>query len=397
MRSSTSSSDIVYPDHPWLKTWVLAVALAGTALLGWEAILRSQGHRPSVVDDKALWAGQRERVYSRNGEGVIVLLGECRMQSAVLPGLLQEQFPQVRVVQLAVEGTSPVATLRDLADDEDFRGIVVSSLNDRMLCTDMWATQQEYVEHYHANHTLDARLNRRIATAIQRRFTVIHPHLRLDDVLGHLARHRRLPAPYYMETHPDRSRLADYSREDLQEHREFIMSRLQESYTAIEMVSDSQWLQAALEIEASVQAIRARGGRVVFVRFPTSGEHLACDHRTFPRDRYWDQFAAGTSALSIHFEDVPELAAFECPDLSRLDRSDAPQFTLGLAKVLKDSGLFDPPAGRHGPSCSLVACASTAEESPTCRCPEDGCPTCCCRQDADNRQAATRHRSPKDS
>jgi hypothetical protein len=228
----------------------------------------------------------------------------------------------------------------------------------------MWATQQPYVDHYHVKHTINEKLNRSISTAIQRRFAMIHPHLRLDDVFMHLAKHRRLPPPYYMETYADRSRLADYTVVDLQAHRRFIIGRVEQSYTTSDLPTASQWLEEAMEIEGCVQAIHARGGHVAFVRFPTSGEHLNCDERAFPKHRYWDRFAARTSAVCIHFLDLPELSDFECPDTSHIDRSDAPRFTLRLAKVLKDQGLLGRP-------CRVVASDTTAGEPTTCRCAAD--------------------------
>jgi hypothetical protein len=92
-------------------------------------------------------------------------------------------------------------------------------------------------------------------------------------------------------------------------------------------------------MEPYVAAIQARGGRVLFVRLPVSGECLAYEEQTFPKQEYWDAFAARTSALCLHFRDLPALAGFDCPDTSHLDRRDAPRFTAALAKVLDDSSV----------------------------------------------------------
>jgi hypothetical protein len=55
------------PGGPWLRTWLLALGLIVVLAGAWEGTLRSLGYRPTVVDDKALWAAQRERVYSDHG------------------------------------------------------------------------------------------------------------------------------------------------------------------------------------------------------------------------------------------------------------------------------------------------------------------------------------------
>jgi len=360
VRSSIFSSNADYPKGGWLKTWLLALALSGTLLLGWEAVLRSLGHRPTVVDDKALWAVQRDRVYTDCCETPVVLLGDCRMQLDVVPQVLRDRLPHTRIVQLAVEQTSPVAVLRDLASDERFRGIVLCALSERLLCKDMWDTQQPYVDFYHAQYTLNEKLNRLLSTAVQRTFTVVHPELRLDDVIVSLVKTRRLPSPYYIEIHADRSRLGDYSHQDLQAHRAWVLGRAKWLYTESELPGARQWLQEAVEIEKHVQAIQGRGGRVVFLRLPTTGDHFTYDEFMFPKEMYWDLFAAQTSALCIHFKDLPQLSAFDCPDTSHLDRRDAPRFTRELAKVLEDRGLFSIPGS--------IAREQDAGKRPRCRC-----------------------------
>lgn len=353
MHSSTFSSDSEHTQVPWLKTWLLAGVVALTLVLGWEIVLRRLGYRPSVVDDQALWASQRERVYSDCCEESIVLLGDCRMQLGFTPQALMERFPRHRAVQLAVQETSPVAVLRDLAADRDFQGVVICALNERLLCRDMWETQQPYVDYYRREYGLNDRLNTSLATAVQRTLACVHPRLRFNDLAAHLVTKGRLPAPYYLETLPDRSRLADYACVDLEAHRTWAVGRVKWLYTKDDGVPlPQQWLEEAMQVELYVRAIQARGGRVIFARFPTSGEHLELDDLMFPKNEYWDAFAAETSALCIHFKDVPELSAFDCPDTSHLDRRDAPRFTLAFANVMEDKGVLPAPpcTGHDGPA-----------------------------------------------
>ncbi len=373
MRSSTFSFSECR-EGPWLRTWLVAAGLIVTLLAGWECTLRGLGYRPTVVDDKALWAAQRERVYSDGNEKTVVLLGDCRMQLGSVPQVLAEQFPGHRVVQLAVEQTSPVATLRDLAADERFDGVVICGLNARLLCEDLWDTQQPYVDYYHNKYTLNEKLNRLVSVIFQQRLAIIHPQLRLDDMLVHLVKTRRLPSPYYIETRADRSRLADYSGVDIEAHRQFTLGRAQ-WLCARTLPSSVKWVEDAMKLEEWVQAIQCRGGHVIFIQFPTTGDHLRYDEFMFPKAQYWDAFAAKTSALCLHFQDVPQLADFACPDWSHLDRADAPRFTQELARVLDERGLFKEPScttacgGSDGPQCSC--CDHSKPQGTHVRC------TCC--------------------
>jgi len=352
VRSSTSNFSCECPNGPWLKMWLLTAVLVVFLLAGWECTLRALGYRPTVVDDKALWAAQRDLVYSDHGRKTVVLLGDCRMQLDSVPHVLAERFAGHRVVQLAVEQTSPVATLRDLAADERFDGVVICALDARLMCKDLWDTQQPYVDYYHNDYTLNNKLNRRVSTILQRRLTILHPQLRLDDLLAHLLTVRRLPSPYYIETHADRSRFADYSHVDIEAHRCFTVGRAHWLCVNHSLPTAVRWLDDAMELEPWVHAIQARGGQVVFMQFPTTGEHWRYDEWMFPKTQYWDAFAAKMPTLCIHFRDVPQLAAFACPDWSHLDRTDAPRFTRELAAVLAGRGLF-----------SETACSIACEEA----------------------------------
>jgi hypothetical protein len=364
MRSSTSTFSGQYPEGPWLKTWLLTAALVLTLLAGWEITLRRLGHRPTVIDDMALWATQRARVYSDGAEKPVVLLGDCQMQLGLVPQVLAEQFSGRPVVQLAVPETSPVAVLRDLAQDQRFSGDIICEVSARLLCTDMWDTQQPYVDYYHAKFGWTEKLSRRLSAALQQRLVIFHPELRLDDIIVHVAKTGHLPSPYYIQTREDRSRLADYSLVDAEACRLWALGRAHWLSGGHELPTSVQWLQDAMQVDGWVKTIQARGGRVIFVQFPTTGEHFRYDEWLFPKAEYWDQFAAKTSAQCIHFRDLPQLAAFTCPDSVHLDRKDAPRFTLELAKVLEDRGVF------RESSCT-VARDRDAAGGPSCDCAGD--------------------------
>lgn len=86
--------------------------------------------------------------------------------------------------------------------------------------------------------------------------------------------------------------------------------------------------------------ITHRGGRVVFVQFPISGETLRMSDEFWPKSAYWDRFAERTSAEAIHFLDHPSLSGFECPDTSHLDHDQARIVTGVLLDILQDRGVL---------------------------------------------------------
>ena len=80
---------------------------------------------------------------------------------------------------------------------------------------------------------------------------------------------------------------------------------------------------------------------MAFVRFPTAGQYWKYDERYYPRERYWDHFAARSSAVTLHFRDAPALNGFELPDMSHLNSWDAPAFTAGLIRALDAEHFFE--------------------------------------------------------
>jgi hypothetical protein len=93
------------------------------------------------------------------------------------------------------------------------------------------------------------------------------------------------------------------------------------------------YLEMGNRVETYVQNIQARGGKVIIVNFPMSGEVAELTETAFPKQNFWDVWAATTSAKTIHFKDYPQLQ-FDCPDESHLAAKDAPIFTEALVKII---------------------------------------------------------------
>jgi hypothetical protein len=88
-------------------------------------------------------------------------------------------------------------------------------------------------------------------------------------------------------------------------------------------------------IKNDVDKIQARGGKVIFVRTPSSGPFWAGEQMGFPRDKYWERILSTTGCQGIHFTDYPATANFQCPELSHLSRQDAVIWTTNLVDILQ--------------------------------------------------------------
>lgn len=330
MLSSTSSFERRIPGGAWRGAWVLALVIALVGVAGAERALRARGHRPSVVDDEAWWATHRRRIADRSPTAV---------QLGFDAAAFAEAAPGYRAVQLAIDGSSPLATLRDLAADERFRGVVLCDLAEWELSPEGWDSQAAYVARYHELWRAPGLVaNRTLAVQVQQHLAVLAVGGR--QLLAAALGQRSWPEPSWVATAPDRTRRGDYSLAApamLAKRIEKNLARLTGGAPTPEI-----WRAQARKLAPWVAAIAARGGHVVLVRMPTAGRHRARAEELFPRAQHWDHLAALTGATTVHFEDVPALRALALPDEIHLDQRAAAAFTRNLVAAVRAQGVLAP-------------------------------------------------------
>ena len=86
----------------------------------------------------------------------------------------------------------------------------------------------------------------------------------------------------------------------------------------------------------NVEKIRSKGGKVLFVRFPSTGKLRDLENKYTPRKAYWDRILEVTGAPGIHFEDHSQLQGFDCPEWSHLTKADATKFTQRLMTLIQE-------------------------------------------------------------
>jgi len=346
VHSSTSSFDREIPKGPWGLTIVVAALAAVAILAGAELAARHQGHAPSVPDSLDLWSYHRGRVYEDGGKSV-VLLGESRMQTGFSPEAFRERYSDYRLTQLAVSGTSPMATLKDLANDERFVGTVICSMAAVGLLppVERAHSQREYVAHYRRGQTrwdIGERLRLQL---LCEHFTIAGAQFRLRPLLNRCVMGTDAPPPEFLTTRFDRSQMLDFRKVDVERQRNSRVLAIHQFFDAFVPATPNfeEWVAEAQALKPALEKLRLRGGQVVFVRFPETGEFWQLSEAHFPKQRFWDHLSELTGAATIHFKDVPGLANFECPDDSHLDFRDAYAFTHALLdecvrlKILPDS------------------------------------------------------------
>ena len=326
----------------WLQTWFLAglllVVMSGSLELFW----RQAGHFATVNDDEGLWAEARSQI--DDDPRTVVLVGLSRMQLDVSSEPFRARYPGRKLVRLESPQRHPVSALEDLARDPEFRGTVIASISMPWVREGVYRGFEQELSYLQDRYGWNARFNRKLATIIQSHVVFTNPRLRLRDVIEDAVRTGRLPDPHFLLTHPDRSR-AGYLllRSDYAGVAKMIEAASRNRHSE-QHISPESLLTELRHVDEMAERIRMRGGRVIFVRLPTTGNLWDIDESHYPRAQYWDVFSRQTRTPTLHFQDVPSLAAFECPDGSHLDAKDRHAFTEALLDEFVQRGWLTPPS-----------------------------------------------------
>jgi hypothetical protein len=333
------------PVQPWRAIWIGAAVLALLAIGAWEWHWRAFGVTPSYRNSNGAWAQQRQRIDHGEGDKT-VLIGSSRV-------LFDVQLPQwqritgERPIQLALEGTSSVPILEDLAADPKFTGHLLIGVAPSLFFSgqayrgDVLAYTRKQTPSQRAGHWLSVHL-------LEPWLAFDDPDFALDTVL------KRQPWPVRAGTHPRKAvrKLAN-SEADRNTH---MWPKLETdpdyravaqgiwmgmitappppemaTPAALQRVVDTQIARAT----AAVATLRARGVRVLFVRMPSIGPFYAMEEKVLPRARTWDVLLQRTHAPGIHFMDYPQLQGYQQPEWSHLSAPEAKRFTAALAPMVE--------------------------------------------------------------
>lgn len=359
MALSISSSRPAPPRLRWgillLSTLLPTFAYLTTT----EYLLKAKGFGATWRDSMESWVFHRARA-SELGERALILVGASRIQLGMdLPSL--RRMTGLEPVMLAIDGSSIGPILAGLAKDQAIRGTVIVDVMPAPITSPgiEGGVSQQYQSSYEQRESdsglasLSEALEARLTQEFRSKFANYSDSARPWDTL----RTRLLDTdatPRYLQTLPDRSRVADYGAVEMPKfYLRRVMRHLGEPLPFNERLSspelerlltgyvqqlgplhgDGQPLKGLRDFEAAVTAIQSRGGKVLLLTMPTSGLVSKIDERRYPRHLYWDRLVAVTAAQTLHWQDHPELASFDCPDGSHLDRRDRVRFTEAVVRI----------------------------------------------------------------
>jgi hypothetical protein len=354
MPSSTSSFERVIPPLPWRGIVVTVIVALFISVAAWEVYVRSLGYEPTLNDTSDLWAEARRHVEPES----VVLIGDSRIWFDMDLDQLQQGLG-TRPVQLGLAGGCGYPVLEDLANDQHFHGTVICSIVPGLYFAPPGSFPVERgekaVQRFHGQ-TWAQRASHEISVPVEKSFAF----LKQDDLtLEALLKEIPIPNRPYAQVPPrfppyfcsiDRERRARMVEQCARPGR--LQDRVKYGWTALftpppppRYVPPEAFgakIKEAIGARfqntiAAVEKLRARGGKVVFVRFPVSGELKKLEDAGTPRAQTWEPLLQQTKVPGIYFEDFPELAGFECPEWSHLSAGDSVEFTKRLVPHLREA------------------------------------------------------------
>jgi hypothetical protein len=341
------------PPAPWRGIAVAVSLVVLIATTAWELYARSLGYRPTLNDNEDLWTAARRKVQPES----TVIVGDSRAWFDVDLDEFQKGLGQ-RPIQLAMAGSTAWPVLDDLAKDTNFHGTVICSFVPGLFFAPSNSPPMERagkgVKRYH-NQTPAQRMSEYLALPLEEHIAFLKPDdLSLEGLLNQLPIPNRPGAlvpptfPPYFQTE-DRERRARMW-EKCAEPGSKLAKRIQQIWLPLftppppptfvpkdvffaEMKKGIEKRFAA--VTDAVEKIRGRGGKIVFVRFPHTGDLKELEDRLTPRAQTWDPLLKMTSAPGIYYSDFPELSGFDCPEWSHLSAGDSVEFTKRLVPHLR--------------------------------------------------------------
>jgi hypothetical protein len=343
------------PPIQWRGITVVVVLIVLAATMSWELYCRSIGYGPTLDDSEDLWAMRRRAVEPES----IVVIGDSRGFFDVDLDEIQRGLGK-RPIQLASGGMCGFPVLDDLAKDETFHGTIICSVTPRLLFappgTFPFERGEKVVKRFH-NQTPAQRMSLYLSFPLQEHVAFLkQDDLSLEALLRKLSIPDR-PGAHVSPTFPPYFQTVDRERrarmwDKCAEPGSELAKRIQQIWLPlftpppppsfiphdIFMAKMKQGIDKRFaDTVAAIEKIRARGGKIVFVRLPHSGGLKELEDKLTPRQQNWDSLLQMTHAPGIYYSDYPELSGFNCPEWSHLSAGDSVEFSKRLVPHLREA------------------------------------------------------------
>ena len=318
------------PKQPWggILLGVAAALVVGAVALEVNARQRIGLHAGDLDNSEIAWSNEKLRAAGAQA----AIVGDSRILFDTDLDRF-EALTGVRPIQLAIHGTSALTLLENMADDQDFKGVLIVGLADTMFFQP-FDGYGGYVKKWHEFRAPYRLISTEIDHVLQRRIAFLDSNYRLSVLSYRLDRDFRPGVEGPMDD--------IWKLQEVGEHR---ATRL---WTRVEY--DPAWrartrwawkgfkdkfpytpqliAKGQARAKIAVDKIRARGGDVVFVRPPSAPQLRVNEEAQLPKAKGWDVLLRNTHSVGVHADDLPAPAGgWDLPEWSHLGRRCATVFT----------------------------------------------------------------------
>ncbi len=327
------------------KAGMLTLLLVLIAIGCWEFYLRAIGISFSFDDNEPLWANKRSEIYDQP-ERSTFFIGSSRIKFDT-DLKTWEDITGERAIQLALVGTSPQLVLKDLANDKNFKGKLIVDGTEFILFSRDPGDQENAQKSidYYKKWTPAQKASFYIDYVLQRNLVFLESKkMSLNALLDQLPVPGRKGVPVF-SGFPIGFEPTTFDRQNIMSD-DFIKDtgrqrQVKNAWIKFGVVSANPGIKGDSlqnifkDLKTSIDKIKAKGGQVIFLRPPSSGEARAGEKIAYPRELYWDKLLTYTNTPGIYFEDYPEIAHFICPEWSHLSPQQAMVFTKKIIEILQ--------------------------------------------------------------
>ncbi|MFN0013821.1 MAG: hypothetical protein ACKVU2_04680 [Saprospiraceae bacterium] len=370
--SESGQFERLIPNQPWGRLGLIVLLVAAVATAGWELYWRGQGYEPSYDATESSWAEFRAKAQNAGPEYTIIAGSSRALFDIDLP-TWRAETGNPNVIQLAKEGAAPQPIVRDLIENTDFAGTLIVSVAPGLFFSKRAMSDGDsegLVKHYH-NWSPAQKMEHWANMLMEPTFAFVEKG---ELNLGSLLAETHLPErPEFLAGFDRVPKLSNDTRERqarmwnkvvadtayanrvrgiwlgfssrtgrLMRPAEYACAKAKTFSGAFNpvpppfRVSPAERDSIFRVIKSWADKLHARGGKMIFVRPPSSGVLYDLEEFEVPRKETWDRLLEITGVPGIHFEDHPELQGFELPEWSHLRAEHAPLYTRALAKLIRE-------------------------------------------------------------
>jgi hypothetical protein len=330
------------------KAFIFAFIIAIVCIIPYELYMKNveswaKGHDIESLD---LWADWRGNIDDLTPEDVVIL-GSSRGHFDINIHLWDSIIGK-KPIMLAYPGSSPFHIIEDVVEKSDFKGLLLISTAPGLFYTmeGTWGANRgkKLVDHYY-DRTYAQKFSGDIYKLIDPFFSYLQGGDRNLTILMD-----RIPFPKRDSVDLP---LIWPPMVAMDKYRNIRMIPRMEIDTALQRIQTDIWYNPdpknrfvdSIDVVLGhyvdlVNKYKAKGGRVAFIRPPSSDFYIETETKLYPREKYWDRMLRDSDSPGYHFIDYEESRSMIPPEWSHLNRRDSDIYTELIIKLLHNDKLL---------------------------------------------------------